>query len=173
MAIRSFFIQTPEDALRHVDLLAKGLKKSAIVGLVGGAGCSGLALLVSHLLVPTGSQSNAVPGFREMSGIAFVAWFMAIALLVLSGLYLVAGWGLSHQKGWARYTAAGTFVLKVLLCVWLGRATIPAMIVFLFIASWDIYGLWVLLSRETGQLYASPKASPAGSLNHPQPGPIA
>jgi len=121
--MRSFFIQWPlfiqsrEDALRHVNLLAKGLKKVALAGLVGGAGCSVMALLLRSFLVPPGPQPNAIPGFREMSGITFVAWFMAIALLVFSGLYFVAGWGLSHQKAWARYTAAGTFVAKVLLCV--------------------------------------------------------
>jgi hypothetical protein len=86
---------------------------------------------------------------------------MAIALLIFSSLYFVSGWGLSCQKMWARYAAAGTFVAKVLLCMWLGRATISAMIVFLLIASWDLYGLWVLLARETGQLFSSPQSSQA------------
>jgi hypothetical protein len=158
MATGSFFIQNSEDALRHVNLLAKGLKKVALAGLVGGIGCGVMAVLLGHfLMAPT--QSNPVPGFHELSGITFVASFMSLALLVFSGLYYLAGWGLSQQKAWARYTAAATFVAKVLLCVWLGRGAVGAMIVFLLIAAWDFYGLWVLLSKETGQLFSSRETS--------------
>jgi hypothetical protein len=46
-----------------------------------------------------------------------------------------------------------------LLCVWLGRGAVGAMIVFLLIAAWDFYGLWVLLSKETGQLFSSRETS--------------
>ncbi len=158
MATGSFFIQNSEEALCHVNLLAKGLKKVALMGLVGGLGCGVMAVLLSHFLM-TPTQSNAVPGFHELSGITFVASFMSIALLVFSGLYFLAGWGLSQQKGWARYTAAATFVAKVLLCVWLGRGSVVAMLVFLCIAAWDFYGLWVLLSKETGQLFSSRETS--------------
>lgn len=161
MASGSFFVQTPEAALRHVNLLAKGLKKVAWAGLVGGAGCSVLALLLGHFLVTPNPQSTSIPGAHEISGISFVAWFMATAMLVFSTLYLIAGWGLSHQKPWARYTAAAVFLMKVLLCVWLGRGSVGAMIVFLMVAGWDFYGLWVLLSKEAGQLFASPQISPS------------
>jgi hypothetical protein len=152
----SFLIQRREDALRHVNLLAKGLKKVALVGVVGGAGCGVMAVLLGHFLTtPASPQANPVPGFLELSGITFVATFMAIALLLFSSLYFISGWGLAKQKGWARYTAAATFMAKVLLCVWLGRASVQTMIVFLLIASLDFYGLWVLLSKETGQLFSS------------------
>ena len=33
-----------------------------------------------------------------MTGLTFVATFMALALLVFSGLYLLVSWGLSQQK---------------------------------------------------------------------------
>jgi hypothetical protein len=155
MAGSSFFVQTPEAALRHVNLLAKGLKKVAWAGLAGGVGCSALAALVSHLLVTSSPQPITTPGFREMSGITFVTWFMALALLGFSTLYLIAGWGLSNQNPWARYMAAAVFLAKVLLCVWLGRGSLGAMIVFLTVAVWDIYGLWVLLAKESGQLFTS------------------
>jgi hypothetical protein len=159
--VQTRLLQTPEDALRHVDLLTKGLKKVAWAGMAGGAGCAVLALLVGQFLAPHTAPSNAIPGTRELSGVLLVDWFMAIALLVFSTLYLIAGWGLSHQKSWARYTAAAVFLSKVLLCVWLGRGSIGTMIVFLFVASWDLYGLWVLLSKQTGQLFAASQASPA------------
>ncbi len=161
MASRSFFIQRPEDAERHVTLLAKGLKSVAIVALVGGAGCGVMALLLGHFLVAPSPQPNAVPGAQELSGITFVAWFMATAMLLFSCLYFVAGWGLSRRKAWARYAAAATFVAKILLCVWLGRGSVGAMMVFLVIASWDFYGLWVLLSKETEQFLSSPKTTQA------------
>src|SRR6202034_3885134 len=108
-----------------------------------------------------GTQSNAVPGAQELSGIAFIAWFMAAAMVVFSGLYFVAGWGLSHRKPWARYTAAAAFLAKLLLCLWLGRVSVGAMIVFLCVAGLDFYGLWVLLSKETEQLLSSPKTTQA------------
>ena len=152
---RPLFIQSREDALRHVNQLATGLKKIALAGLAGGAGCSVMAMLLRSFLAPSSTQSNGTAGWRELSGILFVAWFMAIALLVFSSLYLLSGWGLAHQKAWARYAAAATFIAKVLLCLWLGRATVSAMIIFLFIAAWDFYGLWVLLAKETGQLFTS------------------
>jgi hypothetical protein len=154
----SLFIQRREDALRHVNILAKGLRKIALAGLVGGVAFSFMAAFLGHVL-DTHGQSNAVPGITEMSGITFISWFMAIALLVFSSLYLLVGWGLSQQKRWARYTAAAVFLAKVLLCVWLGRASVPAMIVFLMIAALDFYGLWVLLSKETGHLFSSSEIS--------------
>jgi hypothetical protein len=159
MAIGSFFIQRPEDALRHLKLLTTGLKKVAWAGLIGGFGCTAMAVFLGRVLVVGSPNANATPGSLEMSGIAFVAWFIAIALIVFSGLYLIAGWGLSHQKRWARYAAGAVFLSKVLLCVWLGRATLASMAIFLLVAGWDLYGLWVLLSKETGQLFSSSEAS--------------
>jgi len=155
------FVQNREDARRHLDLLVKGLRKVAWAGLAGGAGCGVLAILVAHFLVTPGPQSSAIPGARELSGISFVAWFMTLALLAFSTLYLIAARGLSRQKPWARYMAAAVFLAKVLLCVWLGRGSIGAMIVFLVVAAWDLYGLWVLLSKETGELFTSPAPSQA------------
>lgn len=160
MASRSFFIQRHEDALRHVDQLAKGLKKIAIAGWVAGAGCTLLALLVSHFMVTRSPQPNPVPGFQEISGVTLVTWFMAIALLAFSTLYFISGWGLERRKPWSRHAAAGTFLLKAILCVWLGRGSLAAMIVFLSIAGCDLYGLWVLISDQTGQLFRSPAPSP-------------
>lgn len=159
MATRSFFIQSPEDARRHITLLASGLKKVAIAASVGGIGCTALAVLVTHFLVLRGTQSNPTPGFQETSAITLVAWSLAVGMLLFSGLYFVSGWALEKQKLWARYVAAGTFLLKILVCVWLGRGSVAAMIVFLLIASGDLYGLWVLLSKETGQLLQAEPAA--------------
>lgn len=160
MANGSFFIQRPEDALRHVNTLVKGLKKIAVAGWVGGGACTLLALFLSHYLVSS-APASGTPGSREISGVLLVAWFMALAMLFFSTMYYIAGWGMSRQKEWARYTAAAAFLLKLILCVWLGRGSFGAMIVFLLIAAWDIYGLWVLLSKETGQLFTSSQSRQA------------
>ncbi len=162
MASRTFFLQRPDDARRHVDLLARGLKKVAYVGWCAGVACTLLALIVSHFMVTRPAEPNSLPGFKEISGITVVAWFMAIALLFFSTLYFVSGRGLAQQKPWARYLGSGTFLMKVLLCVWLGRGSVRAMVVFLVIAIGDFYGLWVLLSAAAGQLFTSPESSQAG-----------
>lgn len=86
---------------------------------------------------------------------------MSIAMLVFSTLYFISGWGLSQQKPWARYMAAATFIFKLLVCVWLGRGSVGAMLVLLMVAGWDMYGLWVLLSKGTAQVFGSPQVSPA------------
>jgi len=161
MDARSLFIQTPEDAARHVNTLAAGLRKFAISGWISGSACTALALFVSHYLSGLITRAGAPSGSRPTSGIAFLAWAMAIALLSFSTLYFVAGWGLSQKKPWSRYVAAGTFLLKILLCVWVGLSSAAAMIVFLLLAGWDLYGLWVLMAKETGQLLAAPAAARA------------
>jgi len=157
MASRSFFIQHPEDALRHVNTLAKGLKKVAIAGWIAGAGCTVLALMVSHFIMAPSRVPK--PGFQEITGITLVAWFLALSLLLFSSLYFVAGSALAQRKPWARNVAGGTFLLKVLLCAWLGRGSLAGMVLLLGIAGCDLYGLWVLLSKQTGQLFQPPAQS--------------
>jgi hypothetical protein len=161
MAGPSFFIRSPEAAQRHVTQLLKILRSVAVGAIVGGAGCGIMALLLGYLMAAPSTQSNAVQGPQLLSGISFIAWFIAAAMLLFSGLYFVAGWGLSHRKPWARYTAAAIFLAKLLLCVWLGRTSVGTMIVFLSVAGLDVYGLWVLLSKETEQFLSSPKTTQA------------
>lgn len=164
MDTRSFFVRRPEDALRHLKLLSDGLNKLALAGWITGGCCTLLALLVNHFLSPT-PLPNAPPGSQEMSGIVRIIWFMAIAMLVFSSLYFIAGRGLAERKNWARNTGAATFLLKVLLCVWLGRGTPGAMLVFLTLCTWDLYGLWVLMAKETGLLFTA-TATTAGDAEH-------
>lgn len=160
MVARSFFIQRPEDAARHINTLATGLRKFAISGWISGAACTALALFVSRYFTGFMVRAGAASGSHQMSGIAVIAWAMAIALLGFSTLYFIAGWGLAQRKPWSRYTAAGTFLLKTLLCIWVGLSSPAAMIIFLLLAAWDLYGLWVLMSKETGQLLTPSRATP-------------
>lgn len=160
MASRPFFIQTQDDARRHVDQLAKGLKKLGLAGFIGGGACTLLALVVTHYFGLRPAESDTAPGTQAMSGIALLTWLLAVAMLFFSTLYYVAGWALEKHKSWARYTVAGTFLIKILLCILIGRGSFASIIIFLLIAAWDVYGLWVLLSKETGVLFASPAKSP-------------
>lgn len=159
MASGSFFVKSPEDALRHLTQLVQGLKKVAVAGIIGAVVCGVMAMLLSRFLAPYGHRSKATQGFPEMSAIISVVWYIALALIVFSCLYLLVGPGLAQQKPWARYAASGIFLAKVLLCAWMGRGSLRAMVVFMGISGWDFYGLWVLLSKETGQLFSSPQAT--------------
>jgi hypothetical protein len=162
----AFFIQRPQTARRHLDLLVKALRQIAIVGWIGGGAYTLLALFVSRFLGLNSFHPDGKPGSMELSGMTFITWFIAIGLLLFSTLYYVAGRGLSQQKAWARYLAAITFLIKALICVWLGRHSILGMVIFLGIAALDFYGLWVLLSNETARLFTS------GSQSAPSFSPI-
>ena len=166
MTTRSFFVQRPEDALRHLKILADGLNKLALAGWISG-GCSALlALLMGRFLNP--HPQPGATGTQEMSGIVLFAWFIAAILLVFSTLYFVAGKGLEQRKNWARNTAAAAFLAKVLLCMWLGRGSLGAMLVLLTIATWDLYGLWVLAAKETGLLFTTTAAEIDSAANPEQ-----
>jgi hypothetical protein len=158
MAASTFFLQRPrlhpDDARRHLGLLVRGLKNIAYVGWSSAAGCTFLALLIGRFLFTRPTQPGTVSDFQGLSAIVFVAWFMAIAMLVFSTLYFVSGFGLARQKTWAHYMASVTFMTKILLCLALGRISIRAMLVFLVISSWDFYGLWVSLSAPVAQLFS-------------------
>jgi len=154
---RSLFVQSPDDALRHVNLLAKGLKQAAIAGSAGAAACGALGFMLNRFTLVHQSGSSVVLPVHEISRIVLAAWTLAIAMLVFSTLYFIAGWGLSRQKEWSRFAAAATFLLKIVLCGWFGHTSLRAALFFLLIAAWDIYGLWVLLAKETGQLLISPE----------------
>ncbi|MBV9769739.1 MAG: hypothetical protein JOZ32_09230 [Bryobacterales bacterium] len=160
ISVRRPFAQNSGDALRHLKTLTDSLRKVAWAGLIGGFGCGVIAFVLSHSLGAFSSHSSNGPGFPEISGITAVARFMAVALIAFSILYLIASWGLSRGKTWARYAGAAVFIGKILLCVSLGRGSVASMVVFLLIASLDIYGLWVLLSKATAQLFTSPSLTP-------------
>jgi hypothetical protein len=161
MSARSIFIQSPEDAARHVNTLAAGLRRFAITGWISGAACVAMALFVSRYITGFINRPSVSAASQPTSSIAFLAWAMAIALLGFSTLYFIAGWGLTQKKPWSRYAAAGVFLLKTLLCIWVGLSSAAAMIAFLLLAGWDLYGLWVLLSKEAGHLLNPTHASPA------------
>lgn len=155
MARETFSIQNPADALRHLQILTQGLKRIAIPGMISGVGCAVIAVLLGRFL-----GSNR-PGSSDGFGLTPIAWFLAAALIVISSLYLVIAWGLAHHVKWARHAAAIVFILKIALCFWFGLASLSALVILLLFSSVDIYGLWVLLSKETGQLFSSPHASQA------------
>ena len=150
------FVQSPEDARRHLEQLIAGLKKAGIGGLALSAVCTALAMFLTRLVSPTAATS----GLNGVGSVALVAWWMAGALAFFSVMYIVSSYGLANRKGWARYFAAGAFALKIVLCLWLGRASLAASLLLLSMVILDVYGLWILLGKETGALFA-PASAPA------------
>ena len=155
MARGSFIIQNPEDAQRHLQMLTQGLKRVAVPGLISGVGCGVIAVLLGRFVVINN------PGSGEGIGLTSVAWLMAAVLASISSAYLFVAWALARRKRWARYAAAAVFVLKILFCVRFGLASLSTLVILLLFSSVDFYGLWVLLSKKTGQLFSSPEPSRA------------
>ncbi len=79
--------------------------------------------------------------------IALVGAVVVVFLLVVSVPHIIAGAGLLKYRSWAR-------TLTIVLCA-LELLNVP------FGTALGIYGLWVLLSRETEPLFASARAAGA------------
>jgi len=117
----------------HIVFSALGILAAiAILGIMGGI--AGLVGATDH------SQDSAV-AIPILGGIGV---FLFILLLVISVPGLVAGIGLLNFRPWARIL---TIVLSALdlLSIPLGTAL-------------GIYGFWVLLNRETEQLFSGAPA---------------
>lgn len=153
----SFFIQRPADARLHLGRLTAGLKRLAVVGLVV-AGCCGLIAILlgwQFLDLTYRPHPNDGLGILGIFGLAFLAGAATVVLVGFSALYLVLSWSLARRWKWSRYAGRVIFSLKILLSVFLGLSSPQTMIAFLVVASWDLYGLWVMLSKGTEQLFTS------------------
>jgi len=89
-----------------------------------------------------GPDSEVAPPILELIGIG-----VFLLLLVLSLPGIIGGFGLIQFKEWARILVIVLSALE-LISVPIGTAL-------------GIYGLWVLLSRETEQLFRVPPPLPA------------
>ena len=116
----------------HIVFGALGIFAALIVLLVFG----GVSALVATQHSP--DSLTAVPFLGIIGGFVFVL------LLVLSIPGLIIGIGLMQFRGWARIAAIVLSALD-LFNVPLGTAL-------------GIYGLWILLNRETEQMFGRPPA---------------
>ena len=117
---------------RHVKILG------ILYIVIGGLGVAA-ALIVFGIfggiagVVKAGQHAEAVPLFVLLGGLAM------IVVLAISAPSLIAGVGLLYFKPWAR-------VLTIILSV-IHLFSVP------FGTALGIYGLWVLLQRETEPLF--------------------
>jgi hypothetical protein len=74
---------------------------------------------------------------------------LVVGALVLSLPGIIVGLGLFQFRPWARITG---IVLSIFDLIWIPFGTIVG-----------VYGLWVLFSKETERLFASPAALPPAS----------
>ena len=123
----------------HVKILAAFHIVFGCLGLVGAFG----------ILIVFGGAASAVGFALSKDPDAWVALpilgiigsVLLLLVLALSLPGIVAGWGLLKLRPWARIL---TIVLSVLHLINIPFGTVLA-----------IYGLWVLLSRETEPLFAA------------------
>lgn len=100
----------------------------------------GSAAGIVGMTADSGDAAVAIP----VLGIAGTALGMMLLILALPGL--ITGWGLLNYKPWAR-------ILGIVLSV-INLLNIP------FGTALGIYGLWVLLNKDTERLFTSATTLP-------------
>ncbi len=127
----------------HVKILAAFHLVFGFLGLVAALGVlivfGGVAGAASLAAVDQPDAWMAIPILGIIGGV------LALIALTLSIPGIVAGFGLLKRKPWARIL---TIVLSVLNLINIPFGTVLA-----------IYGLWVLLSKETESLFADTVAT--------------
>jgi hypothetical protein len=116
---------------------------------------SALYLLIALFLMLAIGGAAGIVGLTADSGDAAVAipvlgiagTALGLMLLVLALPGLITGWGLLNYKAWAR-------ILGIILSV-LNLLNIP------FGTALGIYGLWVLLNKNTERLFAAATTLPS------------
>jgi hypothetical protein len=118
---------------------------------------SALSLLIALFLMLAIGSAAGIVGMTADSGDAAVAipvlgiagTALGMMLLVLALPGLITGWGLLNYKPWAR-------ILGIVLSV-INLLNIP------FGTALGIYGLWVLLNKDTERLFTSAATLPTPS----------
>ncbi|HEY0874403.1 MAG TPA: hypothetical protein VGD94_13105 [Vicinamibacterales bacterium] len=122
----------------HVKVLAALFIFFSALGVLSALGIMAVFGGAAGIVGATAPSEDAL---IAVPAIGLTGTFLMILLLVLSVPGLVAGFGLWSFKSWAR-------ILGIVLCA-LNLILFPWGTVF------GIYGLWVLLNRESEQLFDS------------------
>jgi len=126
--------------------MAQHVKILGVLHIVFG----GLGVLAAIIVLLIFGGISAIVGMSDHSSdvpapvLGLIGGFVFVLVLVVSLPGLIIGIGLMQFKPWARI---GGIVLSGL-----------DLFGFPFHTALGIYGLWVLLSRETEQMFASPPA---------------
>ena len=115
---------------------ALGLLVALIFVVVFGLGALGLASVAVH---EDPEAALAIPI------IGAIGTFLVVVIVILSITSIAAGFGLMKYRPWAR-------ILTIVLSA-LNLPSVP------FGTALGIYGLWVLLNKETEPLFAAPGAT--------------
>jgi hypothetical protein len=112
-----------------------------ILGALGVLGALGIMALFGGAAGLVGATAPSDEALIAVPAIGLTGTFLTIFLLVVSVPGLVAGFGLWSFKSWAR-------ILGIVLCA-------LNLIAFPWGTLLGIYGLWVLLSKDSERLFNS------------------
>jgi hypothetical protein len=125
----------------HVKVLGVLMIALSAIGLLAALGLGALFGIGAFATAASGDSDAllAVP----IIGITGTLLTSFLVIIALPGL--IAGWGLLSYKNWAR-------IVAIVLCA-------LQLINFPFGTAIGIYGVWVLLNRDTERLFSSPPAT--------------
>ena len=126
---------------QHVKIL--GILHIAF-GALGVFGAIVVLMILGGLSAFAGLSQHAPEGFPAVPILGAIGAFVFVLILVLSLPGLIIGIGLVQFRPWARMAGIILSALD-LLSVPLGTAL-------------GVYGFWVLLNRETEQMFGAPPA---------------
>ena len=125
----------------HVKVLGVLMLVLSALGLLTALGVGAMFGIGAMATVASGDGEAALAA--PIIGIMGTVLTAFLVIISLPGL--VAGWGLLSYKNWAR-------IVAIVLCV-------LHLINFPFGTAMGIYGLWVLLNKETERLFAAPPST--------------
>lgn len=122
----------------HVKVLAVLLIVMSALGLLFALGLGAMFGIGALATAASGDSDAAV----AVPIIGITGTVLTAFLVILSLPGLIAGWGLLSFKSWAR-------IVGIVMCV-------LNLLMFPYGTAVGIYGLWVLLHKDTERLFASP-----------------
>jgi hypothetical protein len=124
----------------HVKVLGVLMIALSAIGLLAALGLGAIFGIGAFATAASGDSDALL----ALPIIGITGTLLTAFLVIISLPGLIAGWGLLSYKNWAR-------IVAIVLCA-------LQLINFPFGTAIGIYGLWVLLNRDTERLFSSPPA---------------
>ena len=125
----------------HVKVLGVLMIALSAIGLLAALGLGAIFGIGAFATAASGDSDALL----ALPIIGITGTLLTAFLVIISLPGLIAGWGLLSYKNWAR-------IVAIVLCA-------LQLINFPFGTAIGIYGLWVLLNRDTERLFSSPPAT--------------